>query len=244
MPSLSRGTSVVHREISMALDGHLFDARSQEIRLMTPLAKRIAAQIVHQLVGVNPGAADALRQWPYAAQGMQTIGFGYFSSVIRVGDSVFKLNRPSRQLPYAEQLRQADSLQARQDAVCRALGSYAEDQVFSVVPDPFHRQGTIITAHQQFVDRFQPINLLRAETLRELDSPGLSQVSDFVDRVRTLHKTSGVIVDTKGQNNIGFDKDGVLKLVDTVPLDLTKQQSSTYLAWIENLDVAVNANID
>jgi hypothetical protein len=184
----------------------------------------MAARTVHGVVGLAPTLADETVKWGYHSRNMDVLGYGYHSTAIKVGASVYKLIRSSAYLNTIDQEKLARNLTDLSETIGSHLDIFAPAQTFSVSPNPFGYTSSIVIGSQEYVEGFRPIPSMSHLPLEDLEESQLNDFRLFSTRACELLEV-GLAVDISA-NNVGFGSDGRLHLVDTTPI--TQHEGSSY----------------
>lgn len=187
------------------------------------LLTRSALNGSYSLIYRHPDWAKGVLALPYTAKGFDVIAFGRNSTVIRDGGSVLKIARASEKMAPDQQQKLVDELAHRHASSVEYLGDVCVDQNFGVAKHPI-REASVVIAKQPFVE-FEPFNHGMPPRPEQA-----AQLEDFADRSFAMEADTDLLSDASGTNNLGFDAEGKLVLVDTIPMKSSDGGPSIELA--------------
>lgn len=177
----------------------------------------LAALAMHNVVRFKPQLIRNILARPYEKKGIEVIGMGYSSTVIRMGNSAIKLIRATERMTETQQQGCVERLQASQDILLDYLGDYAIPQEFKITDHPLKPKGIVVSV-QPYVESFAPLRINNADGFDGLSNKQKSDIGDFTDKAYEMVDTTGWTPDMLGADNFGFSGDGKsFVIVDTVP---------------------------
>lgn len=183
---------------------------------------RFAALAVHKSIRIKPKFIRDLLARPYEKRGLEVIGIGYCSTVLRMGESAVKLHRATERMSHEEQLERVKDLTDSQEILLRYMGDYAIPQSFEVIEHPLRPKG-IVASIQPIVEGFNPLRVDNVGCVSRLDASQKKVVREFTGCTFDMVADTGWVPDLNGADNFGFTKDGdSFVMVDTTPIKLRK----------------------
>lgn len=169
--------------------------------------------------GGRQAFARNLLSLPYRQQGIDVIGSGYFSTVLRFRanpQEVVKIHRSSAAMSSDERQQLLETMKSQQALLVKHVGEFALTQRFSIEPHPLQPSREVVVSRQPYL---AGMTELRTEAVP--DEPNRrQQIGEFCMRASAMVAEDRHVPDLAGGHNLGFDGDGRLLIVDTLPLPL------------------------
>lgn len=240
MPLIDRAINSLYAEVSRVSSPLNAAERSVEIKSIGSRHRKLATTILNKTVSVCPGQWDRLLTKPYRLKGFEVVGYGGFSTVVRDGDGVLKIQRLSESMNRAEQVNLAQSLTEQQDRILPFLKSYALEQTFDVANHPARPADSVVVARQPLVSGYKPLAHKHLPT----DPGSAAQLYDFASSSIALHREYELLPDLAGSGNIGFAGNGRLTLIDTLPIDASQPDMERFVDTTMRVLNAIKSSSD
>jgi hypothetical protein len=199
---------------------------------------RLAALAMHNAVRFRPQLVRGMLARPYEKQGIEVIGMGYTSTVVRMGDKAMKIIRASERMSEDEQRKCVKQLQSSQDMLLDYLGDYAIPQDFEITEHPLKPKSVVVSV-QPYVEGFLPLRINNAEGLKNLDVRQKGEVGRFANKSYEMVDGTGWVPDMLGTDNFGFTQDGdSFVIVDTIPQEVRTPPDMS-IEYIDRIVAAV-----
>jgi hypothetical protein len=220
---VDRALGVAGGAAAMALvsDDVGWSERKRRLECIESKPKRFAAIAIQNVVKTSPKLARDMLTRPYEKRGLEVVGMGYCSTVIRMGNSVLKLLRGTDRLSETNQLECVQRLESTQSILLDYMSDFALPQEFEIIEHPF-KPRDIVVAKQPFVEGFIPLRINRLDGFANLSEQQKATVDGFVKQAHKMVDESGWAPDVLGTDNFGFTEDyGPFVIVDTIPTMVT-----------------------
>ncbi len=199
---------------------------------------RLAALAMHNVIRFRPQFVRSMLARPYEKRGIEVIGMGYSSTVIRMGDSAIKLIRATERMSETQQQDCVKQLQNSQEILLEYLDDYALTQEFIVTEHPY-KSKNIVASVQPYVERFSPLRINCADGFTNLSKSQKKEVGGFTDKAYEMAKRTGWVPDMLGADNFGFTQHGgPFVIVDTVPQEVRTPPDMS-IEYIDKVAAAV-----
>lgn len=185
------------------------EQRRRAIEHNPSTVRRLGAQGLHAAAGII-GRERLFRLFarPYEKEGYTVLGHGAQSTALRSGQQVIKLIRSSSRMSPAERARFATDTDQMIEINRTTHPDFCLPTQVSVTT--IRHLGEVVALLQRFTPRVDPVEL----------SSGLQrQIVDFAEASLDTMVPNGFAPDVLGRNNVYFNSEEQLTLVDTVPVD-------------------------
>lgn len=217
---IDKAVDAISGACSMALasDEHAWEERKKRLGLSETSGKhRLAALALHTIVRTRPKIIRSMLTRPYEKRGIEVIGMGYSSTVIRMGDTVMKIIRDSERMSEEQQRDYVKKFQISQDVLLNYLGDYAIPQEFKIAEHPLKPKGFVVST-QPYIEGFSPLRINNANFCAGLGNHQKCEISNFTNKAYEMVNESGWVPDILGVDNFGFrDNGSSFVIVDTIP---------------------------
>lgn len=238
---IDKAIDVVSGACSLALvaDEQAWTERNRRLNRSESTGKhKLAARVLHELVNINPALVKGLLSLPYERQGIEVIGMGYTSTVVKRGDSAVKLIRATERMSEDEQRMKICELQGCQDILLNHFDDFAIPQDFDIIEHPLRKTG-IVASIQPIVEKFTPLRINCADGFSELSEKQKVIVNNFAGRAISMAQQTGWVPDVLGTDNFGFDGgEESFVIIDTIPSPLRPEPDMS-LEYIDRIAAAV-----
>ena len=210
MPNLSHKVIDVLRIESDCHDStEATEQRRRAIEHNPSTVRRLGAQGLHAAAGII-GRERLFRLFarPYEKEGYTVLGHGAQSTALRSGRRVVKIVRSSSSMTTEERGRLVEDIDGLVEINRTTHPDFCLPTQVSVTT--IRHLGEVVALLQRFTPRVDPVEL----------SSGLQrQIVDFAEASLDTMVPNGFAPDVLGRNNVYFNSEEQLTLVDTVPVD-------------------------
>lgn len=232
----------IHGAASQALvcDDFAWSERYQHISSVSSVRRRLAHQAIHKAVRICPDYIRGCLTQKYERAGLEVLGIGRSSTVIRMGDSAIKIMRSTADTSAADRQKTIETLEFRQKILLNYMSAHALEQTFTVIDHPITTK-KVVVAIQPIVEGFSPIEINNTDSLLTLSEDQKISINRFTSDALEMATETGWAPDVLGASNFGFtgntDK---LVLVDTLPL-CTDGAHSSAVKYLTRMSIASSA---
>lgn len=238
---VDKAVDVISGACSMALicDAQSWAERQRRLDRSESSGKyRLAALALHNAVRLRPKMIRNMLARPYEKKGLEVIGMGYSSTVIRMGDSAMKIIRASERMSEAEQQACVEQFQSSQNLLLDYLEDYAIPQEFKITEHPLKHKNIVVSV-QPYVEGFTPLRINNADGFDGLNIRQKRDLGRFADKAYEMVDGTGWVPDMLGVDNFGFTQDGnSFVMVDTIPQEVRTPPNMS-LEYIDRIAAAV-----
>jgi len=185
---------------------------------LTPLRRMVLRAVDEVIFGLaRPGNVREFEKMRQA--GIEHIGAGSESSVLRVGNQVLKCVHGSHEWTEAKRQQRVAEKVSDFESIAEHFSDFVLDQRIAVDTHPFYRDRRMVQTAQPFVEAHDAIVHSGGpqDVLTIMPGTPLDQLSNFIDAAHAMHHKTGLLPDMNGNNLVNVDDE--LVLIDTQPID-------------------------